>query len=255
MVIEAIEDFKRGWREGGAALSNDRVARGKHAIEHIMPRKWAAHWPLPEGLDEADRDRIVHTLGNLTLLTGRLNSKVSNGPWIGQSGKREGLEAHDVLFLNRELLKQAPTEWTEASIRLRTQELAAVISKIWKVPANHKSGFSREKSAPRRHKIGLSDLLNAGLLTAGMPVFRRKKKGPVQVGTILADGRIEINGKQFDRPSEAAAAITGHSTNGWWFLLVQQSPRRSLKDVWRDYVDSMTVDAEDEADDSEDEEA
>ena len=255
MVIEAVEDYKRGWRDGKTALSNDRVMRGKHAIEHIMPRKWATHWPLPEGQDEADRDRIVHTLGNLTLLTGRLNSKVSNGPWIGKGGKREGLEGHDVLFLNRELVREAPSEWTEASIRQRTRELVAVISKIWNVPDNHKSGFSSDKAAPRRHKIGLSDLLSAGLLTAGMPLFRRNKKNPEQVGTLLADGRIEINGKQFARPSEAATSITGHSTNGWAFLLVQQSPRRSLKDVWRDYVDSMAVDAEDEADDSEDEEA
>ena len=51
---------------------------------------------------------------------------------------------------------------------------------------------------------------------------------------------------QFSSPSEAASAIKGHSTNGWWVFLIQQTPRRSLKDVWRDYVDNLAVDAADE---------
>ncbi len=92
MVLEAIEDYQRGWEAGRQGLGGERVARGTYAIEHVMPRKWHSHWPLPERAREADRDRIVHTLGNLTLLTGKLNSKVSNGPWIGKGGKREGLE-------------------------------------------------------------------------------------------------------------------------------------------------------------------
>jgi hypothetical protein len=254
MVLEAIEDYKRGWRDGGAALSDARVARGKHAIEHIMPRKWVANWPLPEGLDESDRDRLVHTLGNLTLLTGRLNSKVSNGPWLGDDGKRAGLDGHDVLFLNRELVK-GRERWTEDAIRSRTTELASVICRIWPVPANHKSGFTRDKASPRRHRVDLSDLIGAGLLTQGMPLFRRSKKNPEQVATLLGDGRIEIAGVQYSKPSEAASVLTGHATNGWWFFLVQQKPRRSLKDVWRDYVESLAVDAaDDDAEGEEDDE-
>lgn len=34
MVLEAIEDHKRGWHDGMSALSDERVARGKLAIEH-----------------------------------------------------------------------------------------------------------------------------------------------------------------------------------------------------------------------------
>jgi len=49
MVIEAIEDHLRGWIGSQASLSNERVMRGKFAIEHVMPRKWQTHWALPEG--------------------------------------------------------------------------------------------------------------------------------------------------------------------------------------------------------------
>ena len=45
MVLEAVEDHLRGWRDGKQGLGGERVARGKLAIEHVMPRKWQQHWP------------------------------------------------------------------------------------------------------------------------------------------------------------------------------------------------------------------
>ena len=251
MVLEAIEDHKRGWHKGKAGLGEERAARGKYAIEHIMPRKWAAHWPLGTST-EADRDRLIHTLGNLTLLTGKLNSKMSNGPWLGPEGKRAALNQHDVLFLNRELVREEQTTWTDESIRRRTRELSAVILAIWPVPPGHKSEFTKEK-APRKHRVGLSDLLAAGFLEPGMPLFARNKKSLGPVGTLLPDGRVELSGRVFGTPSEGASALTGHPTNGWWYLLVQPSPRKSLRDVWREYVDSLAVDADEEAEDDGDE--
>jgi hypothetical protein len=67
MVLEAIEDHLRGWRNGQQGLGGERVARGKYAIEHVMPRKWEMHWPLSEGLrGETERNALIHTIGNLT---------------------------------------------------------------------------------------------------------------------------------------------------------------------------------------------
>src|SRR5207247_11144473 len=106
----------------------------------------------------------------LTLLTGRLNSKVSNGPWLGSGGKREGLEENDVLLLNRELLKKAGDQWTDEAIRVRTQELIEVIIQIWPVPPNHKSGFLADRPMIRK-KVDLADLINAGELQPGMALY------------------------------------------------------------------------------------
>jgi len=252
MVLEAIEDHQRGWRNGNQGLGGERVARGKLAIEHVMPRKWLTYWPLQEGT-EADRDRIIHTLGNLTLLTGKLNSKVSNGAWRGNGGKREGLEAHDVLLLNRELLKKAGDQWTDEAIRVRTRELADVIIEIWPVPPNHRSGFSSDK--PRLHKkVSLSDLIIGGVLQSGMTLFPRRKKFSGRVSTLLPDGQVEVDGVAFSSPSEAATMIAGTRTNGWAFFLTDQASRRSLRTVRRDYVNAMAVDVEDdEPDDDGDE--
>lgn len=255
MVLEAVEDHKRGWRGTHQGLGGERVARGKYAIEHIMPRKWLAHWPLPQNIDENERDRLIHTLGNLTLLTGKLNSKVSNGPWLGEDGKRSGLEKHDVLLLNRELLKSAGNEWTDQTLRERTQELANTITQIWPVPPNHKSGFTTDRPVKRK-KIQLPDLINGGFLTPGMPLFPRKGKYNDKVATLLPEGQIEINGTVFDSPSPAASHITGKPTNGWWFFLTDQSAKTSLRSIRRSYIDNMAVDAEedDDTDDDEDDE-
>lgn len=246
MVLEAIEDYKRGWMDGKPGLGGERVARGKYAIEHVMPRKWHAHWMPEVGVpNEAERDHAIHTLGNLTLLTGRLNSKVSNGPWLGSGGKREGLEAHDVLILNRELLKTSNDQWSDEAIRIRTRELVDVIIKIWPVPPNHRSGFSASKPK-RRRLVDLLDLINGGALHPGMSLFPRRKKYSGRVAMLLPDGRVEVDGVAYAGPSEAARAIAGKRVGGWSFFLTDQTTRRSLQTVRRDYVDEMAVDVEDE---------
>jgi hypothetical protein len=256
MVLEAIEDYWRGWKGGRPGLGGERVARGQHAIEHVMPRKWATHWERPEGSDgEIERDRLIHTMGNLTLLNGRLNSKVSNAAWVGKEGKRQGLEGHDVLFLNRYLLREAGDSWTEKTIRARTEAMVKAIVEIWPVPQGHRSAFAHEKSGLRQ-KVDLADLINAGVLEPRMLLFPRHQRFANRVVTLLPDGQIDVDGTAFATPSGAAGFITGKPTNGWWFLLVDQGSRRSLRRVRRDYVDTLAVDVEDdegEDDESDDE--
>jgi hypothetical protein len=251
MVLEAIEDYLRGWKDGKTGLGGERVARGKYAIEHVMPRKWMMHWPLPDSSGTDERERLIHTFGNLTLLTGKLNSKASNAPWLGEAGKRACLKGHDVLFLNHGLKDCA--SWDDDAIRQRTKELAEVIIRIWPVPKGHKSHVSRERVPPRQ-RVGLLDLINAGMLEPGAPLYRRRKKSPEQVGTVVADGRIDIDGTLFRTPSDAASTITGHATNGWWFFLVEPASRRSLRMVQRDYIEKLAVDSDDDDGEDEDDE-
>ncbi len=105
-------------------------------IEHVMPREWREHWSTPEvpsdqlAAAEIDRDAIVHRIGNLTLITGILNSSVSNGPW---NEKRASLEAHSNLALNAKF-KDLET-WNEAEIEKRGRQLAAAACAIWARPA------------------------------------------------------------------------------------------------------------------------
>lgn len=255
MVLEAIEDHLRGWSNGQHGLGDERVGRAKLAIEHVMPRKWHTHWAMQDGSDETERESLIHTLGNLTLLTGKINSKVSNGPWSGNGGKRASLEKHDVLILNRDLLKRGADQWTDQAIRARTKELVRVISQIWPVPTNHRSGFARDKPTVRR-KVDLSDLIAGGKLEPGLPLYPRRKQHSHRVATLLPDGTIDVDGIAFSSPTEAATAIAGKRTNGWWFFVTDQATKRSLRNIRRDYIDAMSVDADDDdqGDDEDDDE-
>ena len=244
MVLEGIEDHLRGWQGTSTGLGGERVARGAYAIEHVLPRKWQSHWPLESGT-EADRDRLLHTLGNLTLLTQKLNSSVSNGPWLGDSGKRAALQKHDVLMLNRTLLKGATDAWTDAAIRQRTRELTEVVLTIWYAPLGHKSGFAEDKATTRR-RPDLVDLIGAGLIAPGSTLYARKKKFAGRTAQVLQDGQVDVDGKVYGSLSAAATAIASKGSNGWHFFALDPSMRRRLVDIWREYVEHLSVDVDED---------
>ncbi|MCY4597701.1 MAG: DUF262 domain-containing HNH endonuclease family protein [Bryobacterales bacterium] len=102
-------------------------------IEHLMPSGWQPEsWPLPGSVDpleaESERDQAVQTFGNLTLLNGRLNASISNGPWIR---KRLAIKKSDNLFLNRRLLEESGDDWTENDIYQRSEWMYRAIIEIW----------------------------------------------------------------------------------------------------------------------------
>lgn len=128
LVLEGIEDELRSsnWAES-------RSAPRDLTIEHIMPQKWRSNWSLPGDIKDVlaagdRRNRIVQSIGNLTLVTAPLNASMSNGAW---PDKRETLRDHTVLFLNKELLQQAPDVWDEAAIEQRAIRLYELAAKAW----------------------------------------------------------------------------------------------------------------------------
>lgn len=105
-------------------------------IEHVMPQNWHTHWPLPEHVDPAARDYAIHGIGNLTLVSGKLNPTLSNAPWTSTPklrGKRESLEEQSSLNLNRLLLKHHES-WDDAAIAGRAAALFEDAKAIWPRP-------------------------------------------------------------------------------------------------------------------------
>lgn len=100
-------------------------------VEHLMPQQWQQHWPLKRGSDAMEaqkaRNSLIHTIGNLTLVTKSLNPALSNGPW---EQKRRQIQEHSVLLLNKGL----PETWSESAISARTQSLFKHACKIWPHP-------------------------------------------------------------------------------------------------------------------------
>ena len=128
MVLETIEDNLRG-----VLAEEAHVARGSLTIEHVMPQSWQEHWPLGPVSDrfraELERERLLHSLGNLTLVNSKLNPTLSNAPWASKSVT---LAEHTVLHLNKHLVNTyKDRDWIEPTIRERGSALAKVVLRIW----------------------------------------------------------------------------------------------------------------------------
>jgi hypothetical protein len=101
-------------------------------IEHLLPQEWRMNWPVT-GSDEAARllaeqvrDRAFNRIGNLTLVTDRLNPAMSNAAW---AMKREALRDHSKLELNAEVISLP--SWDESAMEKRALRLAAVACLVW----------------------------------------------------------------------------------------------------------------------------
>ena len=161
-------------------------------------------------------------------------------PWLT---KRAALKEHDVLRLNMNLLGDAEASWREDNIRRRTDQVTQWIIKISPVPEGHKSAFGAQADRPRQ-RVEVADLIGAGMLEPGATLFARRKKDSDRTATVLRDGRIDVDGTWYATPAGAAVAISGRRENGWWFFLVNPAGKRSLSDLWHEYVDQTSVDVE-----------
>jgi hypothetical protein len=162
--------FRAAWRSGNAydALANPKLVHillqlsdsymgpkseritvdDTLSVEHLLPRNWVEHWPLPDGStgladDElwatqpddpraaatVHRNAALHTLGNLTIVTQPLNSAVSNGAW---KDKKPALMVASLLPINQQL--HAYDTWDEKKIEARSEALFERALKLWPGP-------------------------------------------------------------------------------------------------------------------------
>lgn len=237
MIYEAIEDHLRGWIDGEESKAGTRIKRSKYAIEHIMPRSWKSHWPLPKAVNELERDKEVHTLGNLTLLSSKLNSSVSNSAW---KDKKKAVNEHDLLQLNKRVLTVGEKDWTDENIKNRTDELTDIILTIWPAPENHKV-LRKVETKRWASKVSVADLIAAGFIQPGQTLFPKRPKYAGRDAKVLPDGRIEIEGQIRDSLSLAGAVVQNRNTNGWSFWLTDTKSRKSMNDVRADYEVAMGI--------------
>lgn len=140
LILERLEIYLRTKK-----TENTEIPAGLQ-IEHVLPQKWAAHWPLRGQLIPANvvdapylakdelaelgeairlRNTTLQTLGNLTLLNKYLNPAASNASFEVKLIEYK----NSVLRLNRHF--EPESTWTEESIALRGKLLGEAICKIW----------------------------------------------------------------------------------------------------------------------------
>ena len=123
LVLETINRHLSSGSGGYTVLS------GAASIEHVMPQSAGPDWldELGDGAEETHRE-LLHTLGNLTLVTQEWNSSLSNAPF---AIKRKKLAAH-ALKLNADYFgREDVTAWDASAIRERASYLTDQIIAIW----------------------------------------------------------------------------------------------------------------------------
>ena len=129
MILEAIDLAME------TQMGEQITIQSTLTIEHLLPESWEQNWPLPELSPEEQqsaierRNHLKQTIGNLTLLTQKLNSSVSNGPW---DQKRPKIAAQTKLNMNQRLATEET--WNEDRILARSDALFEVARSIWPYP-------------------------------------------------------------------------------------------------------------------------
>lgn len=141
LLLFWIELYKR-------SVSNADLKKISYAftLEHIMPQKWEQYWSvqvLPvysengeieenEDLARRIRSDAVYQIGNMTLLTAKLNTSLRNYDFarkVNGEGRKRGMKALADCMITREIL-ELPA-WKETDIISRTAKLSEYICKIW----------------------------------------------------------------------------------------------------------------------------
>lgn len=225
MYLEAVENAYR------AETRQPQVARTGLPIEHVLPQKWQDNWPVVGPEEALERQERVNRLGNLTLLTTSLNSKVSNGPW---ASKREAMLKHNTMTMTGRLVGTGDdSEWDEAAIDARTAQMIDVLLDVWPVPEGH-HGMVVDPQTKAGDWVQLKHLVEGGMLQTGDLLTATHRDFVGRVAVIGEDLRIHLDGKSFDTPSGAAKHLRKRATNGWSFWAVADG--RRLRDVRQEFL-------------------
>lgn len=145
VVLEALEVQLRSNLHEKVSLPADLQ------VEHVMPQAWRTYWdttPKLSSEEAANRDRLVNTIGNLTLVTSGLNGTLSNRPWTDSEtaaiikatgsfaglGKRSLINTFSLLALSKDIVENHPDGWTETDIANRAEKLARALCQVWVGP-------------------------------------------------------------------------------------------------------------------------
>lgn len=108
------------------------VAQSKKSVEHILPQTPSnAYWKkqLKDKKGE-DKKRMIHSLGNLVLVTPRKNSELSNSPYP------EKKELYYKGSYSEVKLAKKNEEWGEIEIEDRNKNLLKFLDERWKLMDN-----------------------------------------------------------------------------------------------------------------------
>lgn len=131
-VRAVLEGLETGLRNSKQEFLPDLEAL---SVEHVLPQGWEdSTYPLPSDTPEAraTRLRLLHSIGNLTLVTPGFNSALSNEAF---DKKRPEIAANSSLMLNAYFQTQpVDGDWREDAIVARAKSLFSLAKSVWALP-------------------------------------------------------------------------------------------------------------------------
>lgn len=108
----------------------------EYSLEHVMPKKWRNNWNTQNLTNEQaeQRDDLILTLGNLTLITKQLNSSIRDSDWPTKkngNGRNLGLTeyAQGIKIFSQYLQRD---NWDESTIKERAAQLhKSTVERVW----------------------------------------------------------------------------------------------------------------------------
>lgn len=97
-------------------------------LEHILPKRYGAAWEAQRRDFPGGIDKYIYRLGNMTLISARLNRDVGNAEFAVKKRAYAG----DCLNITRRVLDAE--KWTAEEIKNRQNWLASSAAKIWRYP-------------------------------------------------------------------------------------------------------------------------
>lgn len=171
-LLEALEMALHSTKQEWQNLPNTLT------VEHVLPQRWTPeYWPIDAMTDEAvaTRTRLLHNIGNLTLVTPQFNSSLSNAPF---KVKRKEIVSTSLLMLNSYFQQFSDDQsWDETSIKARSEALFELAKKVWPHPGPRAGSVV---GAPESINMATEDALSPEVWS---PVKKAKKSTTGEQGT------------------------------------------------------------------------
>jgi len=196
-------------------------------VEHVAPQNWERHWKDDLNFEDTDEDRsrlnrLVHRIGNLTLVTRPMNSGLGDHEW---SWKKDRL-MDDNLEMNHRLIEDMEGElWNEREINRRSQMLANYVNEIWP----HATVLRRELGISSAEGEAMGLVFGLSALVAERLVDSVTESG-IEDG--WADKERVNRSRRGERYGRHLWLGGGERWHGVWFG-VSTTDRRLVLDYWR----------------------
>ncbi len=204
-ILYRIENYLRG-------TSGENI-EFKYSLEHVFPQS-DKNWK--ENFDDVDfKNKHLHTIGNLTLVKNKLNSKLSNKKW---SEKKVILKNESSLKINEEITNNE--NWNvfkdNNDITRRKDALLNYIDKIWKTSPMNNVVVS-EDDHDENETLSLISKINKLSIVEAMKIVMYRRYGEYLTLNEIKDELIDLYDYVSDNEFDIDVSFSRDkiSTGGW----------------------------------------